>query len=65
MYAGNLYVNKSRRNMEINFSNFRAKLWNCLKPDLCKHEKKPFKNVIHQLLFAVLGDEDGYCMLMS
>lgn len=65
MYAGNLYVNKSRQNMEINFSNFRAKLWNCLKPDWCKHKKKPFKNVIHQLLFAVLGDEDGYCMLMS
>lgn len=65
MYAGNLYVNKSRWNMEINFSNFRAKLWNCLKPDLCKHEKKPFKNLIHQLLFAVLGDEDGNCMLMS
>ena len=43
MYAGNLYVNKSRRNMEINFSNFRAKLWNCLKPDLCKHEKKTFQ----------------------
>ena len=52
--------------MEINFSNFRAKL-RSLKPDLCKHKKKTFQKpfIIHQSLLAVLGDEDGYCMLMS
>ena len=59
--AGNLYVNKSRLRIRLNsFSIFGAKLWNCLKPDLRKLRKKPFKNKIHQFLFAVLGDEDGY-----
>ena len=28
--------------MEVNFSNFRAKL-RSLKPDLCKHKKKTFQ----------------------
>ena len=39
-----LYVNKSRLN---SFSKFGAKLWNCLKPELRKLRKKPFKNKIH------------------
>ena len=51
--AGNLYVDNS-------FSIFKTKLWNCLKPELRKLRKKPFKNKIHQFLFAVLGDEDDY-----
>ena len=38
----------------------RAKLWNCLRPDLRKLRKKPFKNKVHQFLFVVLGDEDDY-----
>ena len=62
MLATHMLTNQD--SMEINFSNFRAKL-RSLKPDLCKHKKKPFKNIIHQSLFTVLGDEDGYCMLMS
>ena len=56
--AGNLYVNKSR--LRIQFSIFGAKLWNCLKPDLRKLRKKPFKNKIHQFLLAELGNEDDY-----
>ena len=52
----NLYVNKSRLSIRLNsFSNFGAKLWNCLKPELRKLRKKPFKNKIHQFLVAVLG----------
>ena len=35
-------------------------LRNCLKPDLCKLRKQPFKNKIHQFLLAVLGNEDDY-----
>ena len=59
--AGNLYVNKSRLRIQLDsFSIFGAKLWNCLKPDLRKPRKKPFKNKIHQFLLAVLGNEDGY-----
>ena len=42
------------------FSIFGAKLWNCLKHDLRKLRKKPFKNKIHQFLLAVLGTEDDY-----
>ena len=46
--AGNLYVNKSRLSIRLNsFSIFGAKLWNCLKPELRKLRKKPFKNKIH------------------
>ena len=57
----NLYVNKSRLRIQLNsFSIFGAKLWNCLKPDLRKRRKKPFKNKIHQFLLAVLGNEDDY-----
>ena len=42
--AGNLNVNKSRLGIQLNsFSIFGAKLWNCLKPDLRKLRKKPFK----------------------
>ena len=37
-----------------------AKLWNCLKPDLGKLRKRPFKNKIHQCLLSVLGNEDDY-----
>ena len=56
--AGNLYVNKSRLSIRLNsFSIFGAKSWNCLKPELCKLRKKPFKNKMDQFLFAVLGDE--------
>ena len=59
--AGNLYVNKSRLRIQLNsFSIFGDKLWNCLKPDLRKLGKKPFKNKIHQFLLAVLGNEDDY-----
>ena len=59
--AGNLYVNKSRLRIQLNsFSIFGAKLWNCLKPDLRKLRKKPFKNKIHQFLLAVVGNEDDY-----
>ena len=59
--AGNLYVNKSRLRIQLNsFSIFGAKLWNCLKPELRKLRKKPFKNKIHQVLLAVLGNEDDY-----
>ena len=59
--AGNLYINKSRRRIQLNsFSIFGAKLWNCLKPDLRKLRKQPFKNKIHQFLLAVLGNEDDY-----
>ena len=43
---------------------FRAKLWNCLKSDLRKLRKQPFKNKIHQFLLAVLGNED-YCADVS
>ena len=56
-----LYVNKSRLTIQLNsFSIFGAKLWNCLKPELRKLRKKPFKNKIHQVLLAVLGNEDDY-----
>jgi len=59
--AGNLYVNKSRLRIQLNSSSiFGAKLWNCLKPELRNHRKKPFKNKIHQFLLAVLGNEDDY-----
>ena len=59
--AGNLHINKSRLRIQPNFfSIFRAKLWNCLKPDLRKLRKQPFKNKIHQFLFAVRGNEDDY-----
>ena len=59
--AGNLHVNKSRLRIQLNsFSIFGAKLWNCLKPDLCKLRKKPFKNEIHQFLLVVVGNEDDY-----
>ena len=59
--AGNLYINKSRLRIQLNsFSIFGAKLWNCLKPDLRKLRKQPFKNKIHQFLLAVLGNEDDY-----
>ena len=59
--AGNLYINKSRLRIQLNsFSIFGAKLWNCLKPDLRKRRKQPFKNKIHQFLLAVLGNEDDY-----
>ena len=40
------------------FSIFKAKLWNCLKPDLRKLRKEPYKNKIHQFLLAVLDNED-------
>ena len=57
--AGNLYVNKSRLRIQLHsFFIFGAKLWNCLKPDLRKLRKKPFKNKIHQFCIAVLGNED-------
>ena len=56
-----LYVNKSRLRIQLDsFSIFGAKLWNCLKPDLRKLRKKPFKNKIHQFLLAALGNEDDY-----
>ena len=56
-----LYINKSRLRIQLNsFSIFGAKLWNCLKPDLRKLRKQPFKNKIHQFLLAVLGNEDDY-----
>ena len=59
--VGNLYVNKSRLTIRLNsLSVFGAKLWNCLKPDLRKLRKKPFKNKTRQLLLPVLGDEDDY-----
>ena len=59
--AGNFYFNKSRLRIQLNsFSIFRAKLWNCLKPALRKLGKKPFKNKIHQLLLAVLSNEDDH-----
>ena len=59
--AGNLYINKSRLRIQLKpFSIFEAKLWNCLKPDLRKLRKQPFKNKIHQFLLAVLGNEDDY-----
>ena len=46
--AHNLHVNKSRLRIQLNsFSIFGAMLWNCLKPDLRKLRKKPFKNKIH------------------
>ena len=49
--SGNLYINKSRLKIQLNsFSIFGAKLWNCLKPDLRKLRKQPFKNKIHQFL---------------
>ena len=51
----------------FSFSIFGAKLWNCLKPKLRKLRKKSFKNKIHQLLLAVLGNEGNYvdvCTLM-
>ena len=57
--AGNLYINKTK------LSIFGAKLWNCLKPDLRKLRKQPFKNKIHQFLLAVLGNEDDYVDVSS
>ena len=54
-------MNKSRLRIQLNsFSIFGAKLCNCLKPDLSKFTKQPFKNKIHQFLLAVLGNEDDY-----
>ena len=51
----------SRLRIQLNsFSIFGAKLWNCLKPDLRKLRKQPFKNNIHQFLLAVHGNEDDY-----
>ena len=59
--AGNLYISLSRLRIQLNsLSIFGAKLWNCLKPDLRKLRKQPFKNKIHQFLLAVLGIEDDY-----
>ena len=65
--AGNLYINKSRLRFQLNlFFIFGAKLWNCLKPDLRKLRKQPFKNKIHQFLLAVLGNEDDYrCLYIN
>ena len=60
LFAGHLYVNKSRLSTRLNSIFGAIKLWNCLKPALCKLRKKPFKNKIHQFLFALLGDEDDY-----
>ena len=50
--------------MEINFSNLKLSYgaWSLTCVNI---RKKPFKNIIHQSLLAALGDEDGYCMLMS
>ena len=45
------------------FSIFGVKLWNCLKPELRKLRKKPFKNKIHQFSVVVLGDEADYVEL--
>ena len=54
----NIFLSNTKR---LNsFSIFGAKLWNCLKPDLRKLRKQPFKNKIHQFLLAVLGNEDDY-----
>ena len=54
-------VSGVRLRIQLNsFSIFGAKLWNCLKPDLRKLRKQPFKNKIHQFLLAVLGNEDDY-----
>ena len=59
--ASNFYVNKSRLRIQLNsFSIFGAKLWNCLKPELRKRRKQPFKSKIHQFLLAVLANEDDY-----
>ena len=59
--AGNLYINKSGLRIQLNsFSIFGAQLWNCLKPDLRKLRKKPFKNKFHQFLLAGLGNVDDY-----
>ena len=59
--VGNLHVNKSRLSIRLNsHSILGAKLWNCLKPDLRKLRKRPFKNKIHQFLLSVLGNEDDY-----
>ena len=52
--AGNLRIQLN------SFSIFGAKLWNYLKPDLRKLRKQPFKNNIHQLLLAALGNEVDY-----
>ena len=48
------------RHHHNSFSIFGAKLWNCLKPDLRKLRKQPFKNKIHQFILVVLGNEDDY-----
>ena len=54
-------LQKQALRIQLNsFSIFGAKLWNCLKPELRKLRKKPFKNKIHQFLLAVLGNEDDY-----
>ena len=59
----NFGVNKSRLSDRLNsFSILEAKVWNCLKPDLRKLiiRKRRFTYNIHQLLLAVLDDEDDY-----
>ena len=54
-----IYMLINRLRIQLNsFSIFGAKLWNCLKPELRKLRKKPFKNKVHQFLLAVLGNED-------
>ena len=59
--AGNFYVNKSRSSARRNsFSILGAKVSNCLKPDLRKRRKRPFKYKIYQFLLAVLEDKDDY-----
>ena len=59
--VGNLNVNISRVSIRLNsLSIFGGKLWNCLKPDLRKLRKRPFKNKIHQFFLAVLDNEDDY-----
>ena len=56
-----IYMLINRLRIQLNsFSIFGAKLWNCLKPELYKLRKEPFKNKIHQFLLAVLGNEDDY-----
>ena len=64
--AGNFYVNKSRLSVRLNsFTVLEAKVWNCLKPNLCKFRKKHFKYKIHQFLLAVFDDEDDYANVSS
>ena len=64
--AGNLYVNKSRLGIQLNsFSIFGAKLWNCLKPELRKLWKQPFKNKIIFIKFYLRYLVMRMIMLMS